>query len=345
MEGSLGTEAKRQGNELGSEEKREVKYPFGKELKPRTTRRAKFRDYQAPGYYMITITAKEQTAPFCRISGAPTNPQIVDTPLGLIIHEKVQTMPDYTPQLRVLTHVLMPDHVHILIQVKERLERHLGKVIGGMMGGSTAMARKKGLISSEESLFKEKFHDRIVTKVGQIDTLRNYINDNPRRLLIKRRHPDLFKRYLHLQIGDREYAAYGNIFLLKYPDLLPVRIHRRWSEKEFDDYEDKCMAEIGDGTVPISPFIHKREKAIRDKTLEAGGKLIVLRDIGFEDRFKPQGKEFELCAAGRLLLLAPWPENTGRNSHAGYAEFHSLNDMAKAIAEMDHTVRRSIINR
>lgn len=318
-------------------------YPFGKDLKRRSTRRAKFRDYKAPGFYMITITANQGIPPFCKICNSPEYPRVEDTPLGEIIRGKVTSMPEYTPQLEVRCYVLMPDHIHMLVRVKRYLDRHLGRIIGGMMGGCTSLARKNGFIGPEVSLFKDKFHDRIVSKTGQIDVLKKYIADNPRRLLIKRMHPDLFKRYLHLRIGDREFAAYGNIFLLKSPDLLPVKISRRWSDTEFDRYENYCIEEIGNGAIPISPFIHKREKDIRDKTIESGGKIIILKDTGFEDRFKPQGNEFELCAEGRLLLLAPWPDNTGRKSNAGYVEFHLLNDMAAAIAKIGVDIRTSVV--
>ena len=94
-------------------------------------------------------------------------------------------MPDYTPQLEIVRYVVMPDHLHILVRIKSTLERHLGRVVGGFMGGCTAMARKAGLIAGR-ILFTEKFHDRIVCRAGQIARLVNYINDNPRRLLIKK---------------------------------------------------------------------------------------------------------------------------------------------------------------
>ncbi len=343
------------------------KFPYGKELKRRTTRRAKFRDYRAPGFYMITIMLNPELSRrmcFCRVEGSPQMPEVRLSSLGSLVDEKINTMPDYTPQLEILKYVIMPDHLHILIHVKENLERHLGRVIGGFMGGCTSLAKKKDLLKNGvnnesllkdriknegpmkegESLFAAKFHDRVVTKKGQIQRLKDYIADNPRRFLIKRSHPDLFRRYLHLRIGDREYAAYGNIFLLKQPYLLPVRIHRRWSPSEFAEYEERCLCEIEEGAVVISPFIHPAEKAIRNKAIEKGNKLIILRDQGFEERFKPQGKYFELCAAGQLLLLAPWPENTGRKSTSGSREFHSMNDMAMAIASLPSGVRTSIIN-
>ncbi len=356
-------------------------YPFGKELKRRNTRRAKFKDYRSPGFYMITVNAQKKTPLFCRIyasghsgaaneridsivpkgvaneriasfvpagGGAGTGallPVIEYSDLGCIIRDKIETMPDYTPQLEIVRYVVMPDHLHILVRIKSTLERHLGRVVGGFMGGCTAMARKAGLIAREDSLFTEKFHDRIVCRAGQIARLVNYINDNPRRLLIKRMHPELFRRYLHVRIGEREYAAYGNIFLLKHFDLLPVRIHRRWSPGEFDEYERGCMSQIENGAVPVSPFIHRREKTIRDKTVDCGGNLIIIRDIGFEERFKPQGREFEMCASGRLLLLAPRPDNTGRRSTAGSREFHSMNDMAFEISKLPADIRMAIVMR
>lgn len=379
-----------QDNETGERMKKESKdFPFGKELKRRTTRRAKFKDYRDPGFYMITITARKETPRFCRIfnsadTGVTDNnlveagenfsesgmhasetgvnsseagevapggsrtgkilPKVEYTSLGRIVAEKIMSMPIFTPQLEIVKYVVMPDHLHILIHIKTRLERHLGKIIGGFMGGCTTAARKGRLIRAEASLFTEKFHDRLVSRIGQMKCLKNYIADNPRRLLIKREHPDLFKKYLHLRIGEREYAAYGNIFLLRHFDLFPVRIHRRWSESEFDSYEAECFARIDNGAVAVSPFIHTREKRIRDKAIESGGSLIIIRDMGFEERFSPKGLLFRLCEEGRLLLLAPWQENTGRNSDAGSREFHSMNDMAKEISSLSGDVRMEIVN-
>lgn len=67
--------------------------------------------------------------------------------------------------------------------------------------------------------------------------------------------------------------------------------------------------------------------------------MILLKDQGFEERFKPKGKDFELCCEGRLLLLAPWPANVGRKSTAGYAEFHQMNDLALSIASLPASER------
>lgn len=238
----------------------------------------------------------------------------------------------------------MPDHIHILLEVAVRLPRHLGKVIGGFMGGCTVGARKAGIITDEASVFEKNYHDRAMTKIGQIGCVRNYIRDNPRRLLIKRLHPDFFQRYMHLNIAGREYAAYGNIFLLRHDYLMPVRIHRRWSKREFEAYEDECLSEIAKGAIAVSPFIHPAEKAIRAKALNMGASVIHLRHEGFEVRFKPKGEDFTLCAAGRLLLLSAWPGNTVCRTAAGHTEFHAMNDMANNIASLTSDCRMHIVD-
>lgn len=319
-------------------------YPFNKELKHRNTRRAAFCNYLDPGFFMITITSAPGIPAFSVISGTPEAPIVSYSRLGAVIRDKIESIPSYTPQLNVIEYVVMPDHIHILLEIAVRLPRHLGKVIGGFMGGCTVGARKAGIITDNASVFEKNYHDRAMTKIGQIGCVRNYIRDNPRRLLIKRLHPDFFQRYMHLNIAGREYAAYGNIFLLRHDCLMPVRIHRRWSKREFEAYEDECLSEIAKGAIAVSPFIHPAEKAIRAKALNMGASVIHLRHEGFEARFKPKGEDFTLCAAGRLLLLSAWPGNTVRRTAAGYTEFHSMNDMANNIASLTSDCRMHIVD-
>ena len=43
---------------------------------------------------------------------------------------------------------------------------------------------------------------------------------------------------------------------------------------------------------------------------EEGLPLVAILENGFPPFYKPAGKRFDACAAGRLLLLAPWPHHT-----------------------------------
>lgn len=56
--------------------------------------------------------------------------------------------------------------------------------------------------------------------------------------------------------------------------------------------------------VMISPFIHPLEREIMKDALDAGGFIIKITERGFAERWKPEGKWFDLCAAGRYLVIA-----------------------------------------
>lgn len=279
---------------------------------------------------MVTVTARPGAPSFGRLVDDGKAPAIALSELGFIIEEEIQATRLHHPAVSVLSHIVMPDHFHALMFVREGIDCHFGRVVNGLKGAITKRTR---LAAADPSLtiFREGFHDRIVAEAGQLETLRKYIADNPRRLAIKRRHPDLFRRYNHLRIGNREFAAYGNIFLLRNCDKQAVIVHRRYSLQERQRLEQQWTRCAENGGALVSPFISPAEKQIRDKALDAGGSLIILRAEGFRERFKPTGAEFELCDNGRLLLLAPWPYGT-RESALTREQALSLNHMAEEVA-------------
>ena len=125
--------------------------------------------------------------------------------------------------------------------------------------------------------------------------------------------------------------------------IMPDHIHIVLKVTEFEEYEMQCIEKIENGAIPISPAIHYAEKKIFNTAIEMGSAVIKLIDKGFGERYKPQGKDFDLCVEGRLLLLTPWPDNKSGKSEAGYAEFHSMNDYALEISQMSASSRMAII--
>lgn len=329
--------------------------PNGARAKPlnkRHARRSIKHDYKAKKDYFITSVVNPDIAfiPLCTMppvtesqlrSNIIINPDL--SPLGEMIEKEILDITHFHPKIKIIRYVIMPDHIHIVLKVAERLKRHLGKELAGFFGACTKHYNLHAGISQDKPLF-DPFFDRIIYDSEQLEKSIRYVEDNPRRYILKKRHPQLFKKHLNLRIADRIYSAFGNIFLLRNINLLPVRIHRRWSEQEFEAYEKRCIEEIENGAIPISPAIHKAEKKIYEIAIEMGSAVIKLTDKGFGERFKPQGKEFDLCAEGRLLLLAPWPEKTSGKSTAGYTEFHDMNDFALAISQMSATTRMAIMD-
>lgn len=284
-----------------------AKPPYWKPLRHHNKRRAPWHDYKSRCIYMVTINKRQGAPVFGYLRGESAAGAYVElTAAGATVAAEIKATPSHNPQVSILGLAVMPDHLHFLIFVKQPTSRPLGSIVRDI---KAAVSSKLGISGG---IFEEGFHDRILYGEGQLGTMRRYIADNSRRLHIKRHNPDLFKRYNHLSIDGTEFAAYGNMFLLRNFDKMNVVVHRADTPDERERSRRRWLRCAANGGVLVSPFISQAEKEIRDKAIEAGGNLIILRNEGFEERFKPQGIEFELCAEGRLLLLAPWPEALNR---------------------------------
>lgn len=163
---------------------------------------------------------------------------------------------------------------------------------------------------------------------GQLQTLHNYIHDNPKRLGIKRMKPDLFRIRQHLRIGEQEYASMGNLFLLKRAEKLQVFMHRSATAEDIRQETDCLMTCCERGAVLVTPGISPVEKAIVHAAIEQGMPLVLLRENGFAEYEKPHGRYFEACANGTLLLLSPWEYHTDRRT-ISRSQCLSLNEMAR----------------
>ncbi|MDE6631916.1 MAG: hypothetical protein K2K23_02850 [Muribaculaceae bacterium] len=98
--------------------------------------RADFHDYKAPGYYLITITAYPATPRLSAINmpceailrkGEMIIPD--NTELGEYVKEELMVIPKKNPKLQIRRYVIMPDHIHFVLQVVCELEKPVGRYI------------------------------------------------------------------------------------------------------------------------------------------------------------------------------------------------------------------------
>lgn len=201
------------------------------------------------------------------------------------------------PKIRILQYALMPDHIHILLSVTEPTQEILGRII----------ARFKVAVNNEagiDGVFAKGFNDQILKHSRSLDTLYRYLKDNPRRLAVRREHPEFFRRVNRLKIGDAYYLAYGNFQLLECPFKEQVLVHRADSEEARSTNRDRWLYTAANGGVLVSPFISPAEKAVRDEAEEAGGNIILVTNEAMGERYKPTGHNFALCEDGRLLIVS-----------------------------------------
>jgi len=172
---------------------------------------------------------------------SPDAPRIELNALGKEVERLWRAIPSYYPEVQVIALQLMPDHLHGILFVKSRTDYHLGRVINGFKiatnrayraaleaqgsppaspitpspspssspspsqrqcrcgANNHAPASKAPL--KQGLLWSKGYTDGILDRKGQLETWKNYLRDNPKRLLIKRMFPDYFRVQRHVKVG------------------------------------------------------------------------------------------------------------------------------------------------
>ena len=221
---------------------------FAGEKKPSMLRRCVDHDYTDRMMYMITMTTEGRRPLFGRIVGrcdAPAGskdaPRIELSPLGQRVSDEWWGIPRYYPQVEIIALQMMPDHMHGIIFIKEKMEKDLSRIIRGFKTGCGRSYRElfpdaavpavpavsavpavpyvatqsrqtqQGQRPKEDRthglLFARGFNDKLLLRRGQLDNWLHYLSDNPRRLLMRREYPGLFQRALCIKIDGVRYSA------------------------------------------------------------------------------------------------------------------------------------------
>ncbi len=321
-------------------------HPYNREpLHPNFLKRRIGHDYNRPARYLITLMKAPETGLLSQVTGNPSfrfpdpqAPAVELTAEGSFIKKAIEIWVEKYPQLRVERYVIMPDHVHLCVFVHSYLSCGLSRAVSNLMG-KTSRLRHDSLTAEGSSrdmlpFFSKGFNDRIAFDYEQWKRQLDYVGDNPRRYLIKRMFPDYYRNIWVVSAGNWSFYAMGNIFLLKNPDIRAVRFSRRFSGLEFDSMVKgwkECVANSG---VLVSPFIHSKEKEVRDYAVGNGAALIRICEKGFEGRYAPQGAEFELMSQSRLLLVYPFCYDN-ESKAISYNKAQEMNGIAARIAATD----------
>ena len=156
------------------------------------------------------------------------------------------------------------------------------------------------------SIFERGYNDLILLNDSQLDNWKHYLDDNPRRLAIKRLHPDFFTTLNYIDIAEWHCQIVGNRFLLDIPQKVAVIVHSAYSDKEYAEYKKEWLACGEAGGILVSAAIATREKEVMREAMNRGYRIILVRENGFPPLYKPSGESFDACSNGRLLQICPW---------------------------------------
>lgn len=338
----------------------EAQKAFAGEKKPSMLRRCVGHDYTNRQIYMITMVTESRLPLFGQVVGrsdAPADsenaPRILLSALGQRVSEEWWTTSLHHPEIEVIALQMMPDHLHGILFVREKMEKPIGMALRGfkqscnrhyreLVLGISPISEKsnQGFEQSERRgedrthgmLFSRGYNDKLLLRSGQLDRWLHYLEDNPRRLLMKRDHPDLFRVQRDIIAANIKFSAIGNRFLLERPMRLQVQCSRRLTETEIKSAKENYLKAARQGAVLVSPAISPGEKAIMRAAFDEGLALIFLQENGFTDLAKPGGARMEACARGQLLILAPW-EHHNEHFTISRNQCLKLNDIARLICD------------
>ncbi len=331
-------------------------------------RRCDQHDYRERSIYMVTLATEGRRPLFGHLTGnpditeGPEAPHVVLTTLGERVKDCWTDIPKHHPDVSLLGLCIMPEHIHGILFIHRHTETHLGHIIEGFKTGTRKAARELGLLPQAPStsgpvncatsavnqtgnpsrhtaagrahgiLWEPGYHDRFPPGKTHLPRMPAYLNDNPRRLLLKRRHPEFFTRLGTLSVANTTMDAMGNRFLLDNPTKLQVQCSRSLTAEEIEQRKTTLLNAGRDGAVLVSPCISPGEQQIATAAMEAGIPLIVLLLNGFPEHFKPKPRYLEACADGRLLMLTPFPHQNEKIDHLRQRCLQ-LNALAKAICQ------------
>ena len=397
-------------------------------------RRSPWHDYHEKGTYMLTLVVEGRMPLLGRLEGRVNArpgdgdaPKVMLSELGTaIVTEEIPKIHRYYPQVEVWKVCIMPDHVHLIVRVKENLrgdqameslgtEARGGQTSAETMENAAALTseekaaaltseEKAAALTSEEKaaaltsqenaaaltseekaaaltsekkadsmgmtakrgkemdslgmvvkgfklgcnrayrriygmkkmtgkgLFELGYNDKLLLHEGQLKRWKKYLDDNPRRLMVKRMNPELFTVMQNKVVAGRRCQMVGNCFLLDIPDKVAVIVHRRYSEEDLCRLRKEWLACGERGGVLVSAAISIKEKEVLREAMNRGYRIVLLRENGFPRLYKPCGESFDACSEGLLLQISPWEYHMEKKTITR-EECLELNEIAERIAE------------
>lgn len=307
-------------------------------------------DYKAKGIYMITLCTEQRKTVLGTLHGSDEQhemPWVEPNELGKNVILAWRDIQHYYPKVQVIAYQLMPDHFHGVIYFTEDIPQHLGQIVNGFKIGCNRAVRR--LLEKAEAmpqptstsgnssqlslpLWEHGYHDRILKGRDQLQHMIDYVHDNPRRLWIKRQHPDFFSVNSEMIIGDTKAITIGNRFLLNYPLKVQVQCSRKLTEQQIEDKWKDILNLAEQGYVIVTPGISPGERAIMNRAIEHNLPIIIPTNKEYSNKEKPPGKLFDACAKGTLLLISPqWGDN---QQTITAVQCKKLNTLAQSICEI-----------
>ena len=150
------------------------------DLPKRKHPRLKKHNYGCPGSYFITVCTLGKKHLLSKIVGRGdlTPPDIALTPIGRIVDTVTLTIPTAYPHVALDAYVIMPNHIHLLLTIRELsnggVESPHPTIPGIVKGWKALITRQLG-----HSIWQTSYYDHVIRGPRDYEEILQYIRNNP----------------------------------------------------------------------------------------------------------------------------------------------------------------------
>ena len=155
-------------------------------------------DYSTPDAYLVTVCTNEHKCIFGRIEKR----QVVLNEIGNLVKECWQKIPEQFPNLQLNEFIVMPDHLHGIIIIRDKAreacldparepagsrKKTLGAVVGCFKSLVTRRVRRSGFFRGK-AIWQRGYYEHVVTNKADLENIRDYIANNPARWSFEKKY-------------------------------------------------------------------------------------------------------------------------------------------------------------
>jgi REP element-mobilizing transposase RayT len=163
------------------------------------------------GWFFVTFQVSENKSELGAIVGGCC----VLNALGEAVKNLIETLPKFNHEVFVDAFVVMPNHVHLILKIEDRstnTDHHLGKIIGklkSLAAREYRLLKEKRLVRDIGSkLWQANYWEKIVTSHEQLEAIRTYILNNPKKWSIDRFGPVTSHSLGNLDLLNEPFVAF-----------------------------------------------------------------------------------------------------------------------------------------
>jgi len=153
--------------------------PFNPEIHHRRSIRLKEYNYTEPGFYFITICTQQRLCLFGKI----IHGQMLLNKAGFLIEQIWQDLPHKFPFIFQDNYVIMPNHIHGLIQIIDKTEHSISHIVQYFKSFSSFQyilgVKQNNWEHFPGKLWQRNYYEHIARNENNLEKIRQYILNNP----------------------------------------------------------------------------------------------------------------------------------------------------------------------